>query len=64
MRIRSDLFLFSFLILAFLSITVFPQQMKSKMMMPKITKAVCVVHPTKGHNAHGDCYIHESQRWY
>ena len=57
MRIRSDLFLFSFLILAFLGITVFPQQMKHKMksqtMMPKITKAVCVVHPTKGHNAHG-----------
>lgn len=57
MRIRSDLFLFSFLIIAFLTITAFPQQMKhkmkSKMMMPKITKAICVVHPTKGYDAHG-----------
>jgi len=26
---------------------------KDKMMMNKITKAVCVIHPTKGHNAHG-----------
>ena len=56
MRIRSDLYLFSFLIIAFLTITVFPQQMKHKMkskMMPKITKAICVVHPTKGYEAHG-----------
>lgn len=55
---RTEIFSLSvFFVFAFLTITVFPQQMKHEMsgkkMMPAITKAVCVVHPTKGHNAHG-----------
>ena len=49
--------LFTFIVFTLLTLTAFPQQMKHKMkgemMMPNITKAVCVVHPTKGHDAHG-----------
>lgn len=57
MKRKRDFILFSFIIFSFFTITTFPQQMKhkmnGKMMMPKITKAVCVVLPTKGHDAHG-----------
>lgn len=57
MRRRELISLSAFFVFTFLTITAFPQQMKHKMngekMMPEITKAVCVVHPTKGHDAHG-----------
>ena len=57
MEKKRNFILFSFLIIAFTSLTAYPQQMQDKMkdnmMMENPTKAVCVVHPTKGHNAHG-----------
>ena len=57
MKFKYNFFLFSFLSITFLTISSYPQQMKSKiktkMMKEQITKAVCVIHPTKGHKAHG-----------
>ncbi|PIW69672.1 MAG: superoxide dismutase family protein [Ignavibacteriales bacterium CG12_big_fil_rev_8_21_14_0_65_30_8] len=57
MKFKYNFFLFSFLSITFLTISSYPQQMKSKiktkMMKEQITKAVCLINSTKGHKAHG-----------
>jgi Cu-Zn family superoxide dismutase len=54
---KQDFYRLTFLMAIFFVVTAFPQQMKHNMkdhkMMAYTTKAVCVVHPTKGHDAHG-----------
>ncbi len=57
MKNKIGFILLSLLVFSFMVVTIFPQQMNHKMsgkiMKPEITKAVCVIHPTKGHDAHG-----------
>lgn len=57
MKNKREIILYIFLFFIFFALTSYSQQMKHKMktemMTSKITKAVCVVHPTKGHDAHG-----------
>ncbi|HKJ81421.1 MAG TPA: superoxide dismutase family protein [Ignavibacteriaceae bacterium] len=54
---KQGFFRLTFLMAIFFAISAFPQQMKHNMknhgMMNQTMKAVCVVHPTKGHKAHG-----------
>ena len=54
---QQEFFRLTFLMAIFFAVSAFPQQMKHNMknqkLMDHTMKAVCVVHPTKGHNAHG-----------